>query len=114
MMNEIKQKAMLQGQDYEKVMEESGKYGEEIQKEAERRIKTALIIAKIAKNEDIKVLGEDIDAKIIEISRLYNTTAEAIVNEMKKNPDMIHYLTQQIMSQKVTKFLIDNAKIVEK
>jgi len=116
MMYEIQQKAMLQGQDFQKIMEEqkSGKYDEEIQKEAERRIKTALIIAQIAKNEKIRVLNEDIDSKVIELSRLYNTTAEMIVTEMKRNPNMIHYLTQQIMSQKVTKFLIDNAKIVEK
>lgn len=116
MMYEIQQKAMLQGQDVEKIMEEkkSGKFDEEIQKEADRRIKTALIIAEIAKNENIKVLNEDINAKISELAAIYGSTPDAIVGEMKKNPNMFHYLTQQIMSQKVTKFLIDNAKIVEK
>lgn len=116
MMYEIQQKAMLQGQDYSKILEEkqSGKYDEEMKSEANRRIKTALIIAEIAKKEDIKVMSEDIDAKIAELARLYNTTADLVIGEMKKNPNMFHYLTQQIMSQKVTKFLIDNAKIVEK
>lgn len=113
---EMQQRAMLQGQDFEKLLKEhqNDEFGKEMENEAVRRIKTALIIGEIAKNENIKVENTDIETKIIEISRLYNTTAEAVVSEMRKNPNMLQYLTQQIMSQKVTKFLLDNAKITDK
>ncbi len=113
---EMKQKAELQGQDFEKLMKEQG--GEELDKEmhaeAEKRIKTALIIGQIAQNEKIQVAGIDIEFKINEISRLYGTSREQIVEEIQRNPNLFYSLNQQILGQKVTQFLLDNAKISPK
>lgn len=113
---EMKQKAELRGQDFDKLMKEQG--GEELEKEmhqeAEKRIKTALIIGQIAQNENISVEGADIEAKIFEISRLYGTTREQILQEISKNPNLLYSLNQQILGQKVTQFLLDNSKVVAK
>lgn len=113
---EMKQKAELRGQDFDKLMKEQG--GEELEKEmhqeAEKRIKTALIIGQIAQNENISVEGADIEAKILEISRLYGTTREQILQEISKNPNLLYSLNQQILGQKVTQFLLDNSKVVAK
>lgn len=110
---EMKQKAELRGQDFDKLMQEQG--GEELEKEmhqeAEKRIKTALIIGQIAQNENISVESADIEAKILEISRLYGTTREDILKEIGQNPNLLYSLNQQILGQKVTQFLLDNSKI---
>ena len=86
----------------------------EMHAEAEKRIKTALIIAEIAKNENIQVSSTDFETKIFEISRLYGVPREQIVEEIQRNPNLLYSLNQQIMAQKVTQFLLDNAKINEK
>lgn len=116
MMNEMKQKAMLQGHDFEKLLESQRdeKLDAEMHAEAEKRIKTALIIAEIAKNENIQVSSTDFETKIFEISRLYGVPREQIVEEIQRNPNLLYSLNQQIMAQKVTQFLLDNAKINEK
>lgn len=110
---EMKQKAELRGQDFDALMKEQG--GEELEKEmhneAEKRIKTALIIGQIAQNESISVESADIEAKILEISRLYGTTREDILKEIGQNPNLLYSLNQQILGQKVTQFLLDNSKI---
>lgn len=110
---EMKQKAELRGQDFDALMKEQG--GEELEKEmhneAEKRIKTALIIGQIAQNENISVESADIEAKILEISRLYGTTREDILKEIGQNPNLLYSLNQQILGQKVTQFLLDNSKI---
>lgn len=116
MMNEMRQKAELQGQNFDELMKKEG--GEtldaEMRAEAEKRIKTALIIGDIAKKEGIKVEGADIEGKMMEISRLYGTSPEEIVKEIQQNPNLFYSLNQQIMGQKVTKFLLDNANISSK
>lgn len=110
---EMKQKAELRGQDFDALLKEQG--GEELEKEmhneAEKRIKTALIIGQIAQNENISVESADIEAKILEISRLYGTTRDDILKEIGQNPNLLYSLNQQILGQKVTQFLLDNSKI---
>jgi trigger factor len=116
MTNEMRQKAELQGQNLEELIKKEG--GEtldsEMKAEAEKRIKTALIINQIAKNEGIKVEGSDIEDKMMEISRLYGTSPEQIVKEIQGNPNLFYSLNQQIMGQKVTKFLLENVNIISK
>ena len=116
MLSEMRQRIELQGQNFDEIMEKEGgeKLDSEMHDEAEKRIKTALIISQIAKNENIQVTSADIEAKVIEISRLYGTTREQIVQEIQKNPNLFYSLNQQIMGQKVTQFLIDNANISSK
>lgn len=116
MLSEMRQRIELQGQNFDEIMEKEGgeKLDSEMHDEAEKRIKTALIISQIAKNENIQVTSADIEAKVIEISRLYGTTREQIVQEIQKNPNLFYSLNQQIMGQKVTQFLIDNANITSK
>ena len=116
MLAEMRQRIELQGQNFDEIMEkEAGeKLDAEMHDEAEKRIKTALIISRISKNENIQVEGVDIENKIIEISRLYGTTREQIIQEIQKNPNLLYSLNQQIMAQKVTQFLLDNANISSK
>lgn len=114
--DEMRQRAALQGQNIDELIkkEDSEQLKEDMHKEAEKRIKTALIISQIARNENIIVEGQDIEKRISEISAMYGVTRESILQEIQKNPQILYSFNQQIMSQKVTKFLLENAKIVSK
>lgn len=115
-LSEMTERATLQGQDLKELMEKQGgeKFDKEMRDEAEKRIKTALIVSKIARNENIKLEGRDLDSKVFEMSRLYGIQEDKVVQEIQKNPNLFYALNQQIMGQKVSKFLLENAKIIKK
>ena len=113
MYGEMQQRMAMQGQDFNKMLEKEGheKIYEQMKSEALTRIKTTLVITEIARKEQIFIEGSDIEAKIEEIARMYGTTKENIMKEMSSNPGFISSINQQILSQKVTKLLVDNAKV---
>ena len=113
MYGEMQQRMAMQGQDFNKILEKEGheKIYAQMRAEATTRIKTTLIITEIARKEQIFIEGSDIEAKIEEIARMYGTTKENIMKEMGENPGFINSINQQILSQKITKLLVDNAKV---
>lgn len=113
LMGEFQQRVTSQGGDWDKMIESEGheKIWEQLKTEAESRIKNSLIITKIAEAEKIEVEGKDLEVKIEEIARVYNTNKMAILEEIQKNATLIHSLSQQVLSQKVTQFLINNVNI---
>ncbi|MCR5261624.1 MAG: trigger factor [Candidatus Gastranaerophilales bacterium] len=114
MTEEMRQRAALQGQNIDDLMkkEDGEKLKEDMHSEAEKRIKTALIISQIARNENIVVEGKDMEKRMSEITAMYGVTRDVILQEIQKNPQLLYSLNQQIMGQKVTQFLLENAKIV--
>lgn len=111
--NELQQRINAQGGNFEKMVETEGKDKilNELKSEAHNRIKNSLVISQIAKNENIQVSAEDFDSKIAELAKMYNTDRNGILTELRKNTQLIHSLTQQALSQKVTAFLIKNNEI---
>ena len=82
-----------------------------MKEEAVKRIKTSLIVGKIAQEEKLTVTSEDIQEKIGDLANIYRTTTENIVAEIQKNVNLLHSINQQIITEKVTQLLIDNAKV---
>lgn len=113
LMGEFKQRVNMQGGNWDEMLEKEGhqKVWEELSAEANARIKSSLIIGKIAEVEKIEVEPKDIEEKLEEIAKIYNTDKMNILEEIRKNSTLLHSLSQQVLSQKVTQFLIDNAKI---
>lgn len=113
LMGEFKQRINMQGGNYDEMLEREGhqKVYEQMKEEAVKRIKTSLIIGKIAQNENVQVTQEDIQGKINGLANLYHTTVENIVAEIQKNNSILNSLTQQVITEKVTRILIDNAKV---
>ena len=87
------------------------RYADELRDEAVNRIKNSLMMSEIAKLENIQITAQDLDQKLSEMADLYHTNKDAILNEIRKNASLIQSLSQQALSQKVTKFLIDNNNI---
>lgn len=113
LMGEFKQRINMQGGNYDEMLEKEGhqKVYEQMKEEAIKRIKTSLIIGKIAQNENVQITQEDIQGKINGLANLYHTTVDNIVSEIQKNNNILNSLNQQVITEKVTRILIDNAKV---
>ena len=113
LVSDFKQKLAQSGVTWEQVLKNDGaeKVDSELRTEALNRIKNSLMISEIAKLENIQIGPEDLEEKLAELATMYQTDKSAIFREISKNPMMIQSLSQQALSQKVTKFLLDNNKI---
>ena len=113
LLSDFKQKVAQSGVNWDDVMKQDGpeKIDEELAKEALNRIKNSLMMSEIAKLENIQVTAQDLEQKIAELAMMYQTDKDTIFKEVSKNTAMIQSLSQQALSQKVTKFLLDNNKI---
>lgn len=113
LLNEFKQKVAQTGATWEDVVKKDGaeKIDEELKKEALNRIKNSLMISEIAKLEKVQVTTQDLDQKIGEMAMMYQTDKETIFKEIQRNTALIQSLSQQALSQKVTRFLLDSNKI---
>lgn len=78
---------------------------EKILKEAEKRAKLICLLLKIAKRENIEVREEEIEERLKQLEDL----EEEKIYLLKKS----EYLKRAILEEKVLKFLVENAKIVE-
>ena len=113
LMGEFKQRINMQGGNFDEMLEKEGhqKIYEQMKEEAVKRIKTSLIVGKIAQEEKLTVTSEDIQKKIGDLANIYRTTTENIVAEIQKNVNLLHSINQQVITEKVTQLLIDNAKV---
>ena len=80
----------------------------EYRTEAEKRVKTSLILEAIAKAEHISATGDDIEAEVQNLSRQYQQPREVIMNMLREN---VNALIDGIVRTKTVEFLIDNAVI---
>ena len=74
------------------------------------------MISEIAKLENLQITADDLDTQFSELASMYGTDKTTILKEMSRTPGMIQSLSQQALSRKVTKFLVDNntVKFIEK
>ena len=110
LIEEMKHRAKQRGQNIDEAIEKEGKDNvkKEMEKEALSRIKNSLVISKIAKEEKIQVTPQDIEAKLHEVARMYGVDQATMLKEMYKNVSLIQSMTQQIISEKVSRFILDN------
>ncbi len=110
---EFKQKLAQTGVAWEEVLKNDGadKVNSELKEEALNRIKNSLMMSEVAKLENIQVTADDLDEKLGEMANLYHTDKDTIFREIRKNAGLIQSLSQQALSQKVTRFLLDNNNI---
>lgn len=107
---DMKMRAQQRGQNIEAALEKEGMENvkKEMAKEALSRIKNSLVISKIAKDEKIQVTPQDLEAKLNEVAKMYGVDQSTMLKELYKNVNLIQSLTQQIISEKVSRFILDN------
>jgi trigger factor len=80
-------------------------------KAAAVRVKTQLLLAKIAEQEKINVTEQDIDAFIYRESVMNNTSADKLVKDLTKNRDRLRAVQQSIIFDKALDLLVSKAKV---
>ena len=110
LLEDYKQKLSAQGFTWEQAVETQGldSIMEKINEDAKFRIKNSLVIDKVASLENIKVEPSDFDEKLDSLAAMYQMDRETFAKYMMKNPGMLNGLSQQVLNEKVMKFLKEN------
>lgn len=82
-------------------------FKEEYKPQAEKQIKSRLVLEAIAKDAEIVVTQEEIDTKIEEMAKMYGQKEE----DAKKNEQLINYIKENLKTEKAIEFIVANAKI---
>ena len=80
---------------------------------AAKRVRGDFILKKIAEQEDIKVLEEDINDGFARIAKQYNMTIPEVRNFFKNRDDMLPFINE-LLNEKILKFLREGAKFSPK
>lgn len=111
MIRDLEQQLSYQGinlDKYLKIMNKTRKEIEENYKEqAEKNVKSRLILEAIIKEEKIESTDEEINAKIKEMATNYGRKEE----ELSKNEALKEYIANTIKTEKAIELIIKNAKI---
>ncbi|HBT46583.1 MAG TPA: trigger factor [Peptococcaceae bacterium] len=99
-----------QGLSLEQLMERSGKTWEQLKEDmrpqAEKEVKTDLVLEAIAKAEGIEATQEDVEREIQKMAQLLQQPAEKVRERMEKNLDGLRY---DIIINKTIDFLVSNS-----
>ena len=79
----------------------------EFKEQAERSVKSRLVLDAIAKAEKLENSEEEIAEKIKEMAENYGKKEE----ELLKNEQLKNYLEENMKTEKAIKFIVENAKI---
>ncbi|MBW1717123.1 MAG: trigger factor [Deltaproteobacteria bacterium] len=86
------------------------KLKEDYQPVAEKKVKTNLILEKIAKDKELTVTEDELKAKMFQIARETGQPIENIIEFYNQN-NMLKSLSHQVLTEKTLNFLIENANI---
>jgi trigger factor len=113
LIDESKQMVARSGTDWDDYLKAAEKTDETIRDdfrpEAERRVKTTLLVEEIAKREKIEASAEDIEAELAALSRQYGQPRERIIELLGRN---VGALVDGIVRTKTIDRLIERAKRV--
>lgn len=113
LLEEIQARFKSQGISWEQVLEQQGHENtwNSLREEAAKRVKTSLVLSAVAKTENIQLTEEDFAEKVRELARVYNSEEKVIYEQMAQNPALAQGLSQQIMSQKIINYLLENNEV---
>ncbi|OPX82836.1 MAG: Trigger factor [Pelotomaculum sp. PtaB.Bin013] len=88
------------------------KMKEDMRPEAERNVKTSLVMESIGKAEGITATEEEIQAEIEKIASAYRQDPEEFRKTIESEGSL-DFIKDNIVKEKTFQFLVDNAKIIE-
>ncbi|WP_338451448.1 trigger factor [Niallia oryzisoli] len=114
MLQEFEQRLQMQGMNLELYFQFSGQneeaLREQMNEEAEQRVRGSLTLEAIAKAENIEVTDEEINEELEKMAGMYNMT----VDNIQKALGSLDGLKGDLQARNTVKFLVDNSKTVEK
>ena len=84
-------------------------FREGFKEQAEKQVRTTLVIEAIAKAEGIEANQEEIDEKIAEMAKMYNMEVEKITELLR--PEDIEGIANEIAFVKAIEMLVNKASI---
>lgn len=115
MLKDLEMRLRYQGLDlktyYEYTNNTEEKVRDYMKEAAEKRVKSELVIGKIAKEENVEATEEEILSKATEMAKQYGDkdiekTAKIIIDAQKE------YLKSDVINEKVVKMLVENSKAI--
>ena len=79
---------------------------------AVKRVRGDFILKKIAEQEEIKVLDEDLNNGFARIAKQYNMTVPEVKGYFKNRDDMLPFMNE-LLNEKILKFLRNEAKYIK-
>ena len=111
MIRDMEQQLAYQGinlEQYLKIMNKTRKEIEDNYREqAEKNVKSRLVLEAIIKEEKIEASQEEVDEKIKEMATSYGRKEE----ELSKNEALVEYLRNSVKTEKAIELIVKNAKI---
>ncbi len=111
MVKDVEQRLKYQGLTLEQYYAFSGKkeaeVREEMKEQAEKSVKTRLVLEAIMKAENLVPTEQEVEEKIKEMSKNYGKQGE----EMLQNENLKQYITENMKMEKAIHLIVENAKI---
>ncbi len=82
-------------------------FREEYKPQAEKQVKSRLVLEAVANDAKIEVPQDEIVAKISEMAKAYGQKEE----DVKNNENLINYVKESLKTEKTIEFIVSNAKI---
>jgi len=111
MEEDISGRLSYQGMNLDQYLNMIGKtkqeFRDEYKEDAEKQVKTNLVLEAIMNDAKIEVTEEEIENKIKEMAEMYGQKPE----EVKENVQLRNYVEGNLKTEKTIHFIVDNAKI---
>lgn len=115
MIKNLEQRLKQQGIELEQYYELTGsseeKMREYMKENAERKVKTDLVLSEITKVEKIEVSEEELKEKALEVAKMYSAEADKIAEMIMATQK--HILEAETLRTKTVDMLVENAKVTE-
>lgn len=113
MLMELNYQLQMQGLSLKQLLEMTGRNVDELREErkadAERLVKSSLVLEAIAKAENIEVSDEEFDAEIEKMASMYNMELDKLKASLRETD--IEDIKGQVKIRKTIDLLVENAKI---
>lgn len=111
MVNEFASRLSQQGLSIDQYMQMTGMQPQmlmdQMRPEAEKRIKTRLVLEAVAKAENFEATDEDIEKELEKMSEMYNMNIDKMKESM--GDDERKQISEDVLVEKAADFLVDNA-----
>ena len=111
MEQDISSRLSYQGMNLDQYLKMIGKtkkeFRDDYKEQAEKQVKTTLVLEAIMKDAKIEVTEEEIETKIKEMAEMYGQKEE----DVKNNVNLIKYVQTTLETEKTIHYIVDNAKI---
>lgn len=79
--------------------------------QAERDVRGAMLLEKVAESESVEVADAEVDAEIEKIARLYNSTPDEVRSSLSKQGDGLGSIRNNIRTRKAIEAVVANASV---